>query len=506
MTVAHEQLESDAVGAFWADGLPGNFVGGSYVPATRRAPVVNPSTGHEFTTVGSTTAAEVDAAIEVAADVQPAWARLTPAQRIDAVVALADRLREWGDRLALLESIDSGNPMFATRRDVGLGLRYLAQWPAQTLARAGRVGIPHADGMSFTTRVPYGVVGKIIAFNHPSLFALAGMIFPLLAGNAMVIKAADQTPLATLALGRIVEGILPDGLVNLVSGGAETGDALVVSPRVKRIAFTGSDTTALRIQSRLSAGGLIKHFSTELGGKNALLIFEDADLDGAIAAAVDGASLTVSQGQSCQATARVLVHRSVHDRVVAGIAARLRTLRVGPSYDEDSSMGPLVSHAQRERVRAFIAGAIADGARLVTGGGVPAHTPEGGFYLEPTLFTEVDSGMRIAQEEIFGPVLVVQPFDTEEEALQRANETRLGLSAAVWTRSLDRAMRVAMNLQAGYVWVNDANRHYPGSPFGGLKASGTGREESLEEYDSFAELRSINVKVPGLLGATPSEA
>lgn len=493
------RLQLDAVAAFWPDGTPQNFVGGGWRASGRRSDVIDPSTGSAYSSAPQSSTDEVDEAIAVAAEAQRGWARLTVAQRVDVVTAIGPQLAEWGERLALLESVDSGNPLFATRRDVSLGLRYLAHWPAQALARGGRASVPHADGLSITTRVPYGVVGKIIAYNHPSLFALAGMIFPLVAGNAMVIKAADQTPLATLALGRILAGVLPDGLVNIVSGGAEAGDALVVSPHTKRIAFTGSDATALRIQERLSRSGLVKHFTAELGGKNSIIIFDDADLEPAIDAAVAGSSLVVSQGQSCQATARVLVHRSIHDQVVDGIAERLSALRVGPSYAEDSQMGPLVSADQLDRVHTHVQGAIGQGARLVTGGDAPSGVPEGGHYLAPTLFSEVDSTMDISRDEIFGPVMIVQPFDDEAEALALANETRLGLSAGVWSRSIDRALRVAMNLEAGYVWVNDANRHYPGSPFGGMKASGTGREESLDELDSYGELRSVNVKVPGLL-------
>lgn len=499
-TMQPEMSTDRAVREFWSDGVPKNFVGGAYVDGAGSAPVVDPSTGRVYAHAPESSYADVQSALEAAAAAQPAWASLTLAQRAASVTALADSLEKWGERLALLDSIDTGNPMFATRRDVEIGLRYLREWPGQALAVAGRATVPHQDGLSLTTRVPYGVVGKIIAYNHPNLFALAGMIYPLLAGNALVIKAAEQTPLATLALARVVEDVLPPGLVNLVSGGAEAGDALVTSPLVKRIAFTGSDTTALRIQERLSASGLVKHFTAELGGKNALLIFDDADLDGAIDAAVLGASLTISQGQSCQATARILVDHTLCDAVTDGVAARLGEIVVGPSYDDRNAMGPLVSLDHLNRVRGFIDEAVDAGATLVTGGGRPAGAPDGGYYLEPTLLAGVRDDMRVAHEEVFGPVLTVQPFETEKDALRMANGTRLGLSASIWTGSLDRAMRVAMSLQAGYVWVNDANRHYPGSPFGGMKASGTGREESLEEFESYSEWRSINIKIPGLTG------
>ncbi|MFF4773638.1 aldehyde dehydrogenase family protein [Microtetraspora fusca] len=487
---------AEALTRFWPDARPRSFVAGEWAASADAAPSYDPSTGEVLAEAPVASAAEVDAAVEAARLAQPAWSAAGLEARADALEGVAARLREHGEALALLDSADSGNPLPSTRRDVALALRYLKRWPSYAFALAGRATTPADDALSYTLRMPYGVVGKIIAFNHPTLFALGGMIFPLLAGNTVVIKAAPQTPLATLALGRILEGVLPPGVVNIVAGGADAGDALVTHPAVKRIAFTGSLPSALAIQSRLGARGRIKHLTTELGGKNAMVVFPDVDLDAAVDAAVAGMSFTISQGQSCQSTSRLLLHASIHDAFVARLAERLRRIRVGVAYDESVDMGPLVSREHLARVRAYVASGHGEGAALVTGGGVPDGVPEGGYYLEPTLFAEVTPRMRIATEEIFGPVVAAMEWSDYDEMVRLANDVDLGLSAAVWCRDIDLALRAAHDVEAGYVWVNDANRHFLGAPFGGVKNSGVGREECFDELLSYYETKAVNVRVP----------
>lgn len=495
-----EDRREVALARFFPEGVPLNFVDGRWCSTRRRAPAIDPSTGEGYSSVPVSCREEVDVAVAAAHRAQLGWAALPLVDRIAALGQVRTALAAHAEDLAYLESVDSGNPLTSTRRDMMLANRYLRDWPAQALALAatGRASMPYADGLSILTRVPYGVVGKIVAFNHPSLFALAGSIFPLLAGNTMVVKAPAHTPVATLALGAVLAEALPAGVLNLVAGEAEAGDALVVHPGIKRIAFIGSGETALRIQERLSVSGLVKHFTAELGGKNPMIVCPDVDIDEAADAALAGSSFLVSQGQSCQSTARFLVHDDIHDRFVAALIERLTRIRVGRAYDEGNEMGPLVSAGQLARVQYYVDAGLADGAQRVIGGSRPADAPTGGYYLAPTLFTEVPTGSIVAREEIFGPVAVVQRWSEESGALAMANDVDLGLSAAVWSKDIDRALRLATGLQAGYVWVNDANRHYPGAPFGGMKGSGTGREESVEELLSYSEPKAVNIRIAAL--------
>jgi betaine-aldehyde dehydrogenase len=313
-----------------------------------------------------------------------------------------------------------------------------------------------------------------------------------MAGNSIVIKTADQTPVATLALGHLLKQCLPDGLVNIVSGGVTPGDRLVTHPKVKRLAFIGSEKTALAIQKRLPASGVVKHFTAELGGKNPFIIFEDSDLQAAAEAAFQGLSFTVSAGQSCQSTAKILVQESVRDEVIKSLTQRMQDLSLGAAYDKATEMGPIVSASQTDRILKFIESGTDQGATLITGG---TRLNRDGYFIEPTLFSEVTPEMTIYKEEIFGPVATVTSFKDEDSAIKLANDTRYGLSAAIWTNDLNRALIVSSQIDAGYIWVNDANRHYPGTPFGGMKSSGVGREEAIDEFFSYTESKAVNIKV-----------
>lgn len=490
-------LESDTrelLAGLFPGAQPANVVGGQWhVRATTE--LVDPSTGEVFTTAPVASADDVTRAVDAAQAAHHTWARLSVLERARHLAAFARALKDRGDDIARLESVDSGNPLPSTRRDIGLALKYLEHWPAWALAQHGRSDRPYRDGLSYTLREPYGVVGRIVAYNHPMLFAVAGMILPLLAGNTMVIKAAPQTPLGTLALGKVFEDSLPPGLVNLVAGGADTGDALVTDPRIKRLSFVGSQATAVAIQNRLGAGGTVKHLTTELGGKSAMIVSNDVDLEAAADAVVAGMSLAVSQGQSCQATSRLLAHEAIVDPLADAVQRRVRSLKMGVAYQPGIDMGPLVSSSHLDRVSAMIERAADAGAQVVrceTGG---SDRPAGGYYLDPHLVFGADPEAEIAAEEVFGPVLSVHSWSTEDEALALANQVSYGLSATVWSRQIDQALRLAHGVDAGYVWVNDANRHYLGAPFGGTKSSGVGREECPEELDSYTELKSINIRI-----------
>jgi len=310
-----------------------------------------------------------------------------------------------------------------------------------------------------------------------------------------VLKPAPQTTLSTLALADLFAEAFPPGVMNIVTGGAAPGDALVTHPAVKRIAFTGSVPTGLLIQRRAAESGRVKHLSLELGGKNAMVVFPDVAVDEAVEGAIFGMNFNVCQGQSCGSNSRVLVHRRIYDEFVTRSAERLRAYRVGVAYEEGTDMGPLISAAHRDRVSGFVEQGIAAGASLVTGGDRPAGAPAGGFYLNPVVFADVQPGMAIAREEIFGPVLSILPWDDYESMVETANSVELGLTASIWTHDLDLAHKTADRLDAGYVWVNDSTRHYFGTPFGGTKDSGVGREESIDELVSYLETKVVHTRL-----------
>jgi acyl-CoA reductase-like NAD-dependent aldehyde dehydrogenase len=342
------------------------------------------------------------------------------------------------------------------------------------------------------------VVARIVPFNHPAMFAITRVLPALIAGNTVVLKPAEQTPLSALALAEIVREVFPPGVFNVISGGIEAGEALVAHPEVKRIAFTGSVPTGMAIQ-RTAAGAAVKHVSLELGGKNPMIVFPDADLEQAVEGAVMGMNFGVCSGQSCGSNSRVFVHADVYEDFLAKVGERLERISVGAAYAEGTEMGPVVSEAHHRRVLGYMESGREEGARLLTGGGRPAPdaAPEGGFYLRPTLFGDVTAEMKIAREEIFGPVIAAASWSDYDDVIRRANEVDLGLTASVWTNDLTIAHRAADALESGYVWVNDHGPHYWGTPFGGFKNSGIGREECIEEYESYLELKAVHTVMRG---------
>jgi acyl-CoA reductase-like NAD-dependent aldehyde dehydrogenase len=301
--------------------------------------------------------------------------------------------------------------------------------------------------------------------------------------------------LATLALAEAFAEAFPPGVVNVVTGGAEVGDALVIHPAVKRLAFTGSVPTGLTIQRRAAESGHVKHVSLELGGKNAMVVFPDADVNEAVDGAIFGMNFTTCQGQSCGSNSRVLVHRRSYDEFVARTADQLRSYTVGVAYDESTDMGPLASAEQHDRVTRYLESGVREGATLIIGGEHPEGAPAGGYYMTPAVFADVRGDMTIAREEIFGPVISILPWDDYDDMVELANNVDLGLTASVWTRDLDVALQTADRLDAGYVWVNDSTRHYFGTPFGGTKDSGIGREEGRDELFSYLETKAVHLRL-----------
>ncbi|WP_236787619.1 aldehyde dehydrogenase family protein [Amycolatopsis sp. GM8] len=452
---------------------------------------ISPYLGEPIATVPDATVSDADAAVAAAARARREW-RLTPApQRAAAVSKAAQIIEEHGDELAVLDTIDAGSPLANSKLDVQITLAQARLFAGLALEMKGDT-IPASAGLHLTVREPVGVVVRIVPFNHPLMFA--GKIFaPLVAGNPTILKPPEVAPLSALRLGELLRDVFPPGVLGVVVGdGPAVPDRLVRHPDVRRIGFIGSERTGMAIQRAAAESG-IKQVSLELGGKNAMVVFADADLDQAADAAIRGMNFTWS-GQSCGSNSRLLVQRSVHDELVERIAARLRDHRLGDPLDPASAQGTMISRAQYDKVLGYLDTARREGAHVVTGGGHP-EGPEfaRGLFIAPTVLTGVREDHTVAREEIFGPVLSVLPFETEEDAVRIANDSTYGLTAAVWTRDISRALRMARELEAGFTWVNDSSKHFPNVPYGGVKASGLGREESLEELLSYTELKSINI-------------
>lgn len=476
------------------------LIGGQWVAAAagETLAVVDPSTERLLGQVTQAGLAEVEDAVHAAQTAQRAWAALEPYQRQRRLEALASAIEARAEDLAILEAIDSGNPVVAMREDVAIGIKQMRYLAAAGLSLFGKA-LPNRGSLHYTIPEPYGVVARIIPFNHPAMFAMTKITAPLIAGNAVVLKPSEQAPMTALLLGQIISDVLPPGLVNILTGGGPTGRALVRHPRVKRIAFTGSAATGRAIQADAAAVG-VKQVSLELGGKNPMVVLPDADLDRAVAGAVVGMNLPVCQGQSCGSNSRILVHESVFEQFQHKVVEAFAAVRVGVAYSDSTDMGPLVSATQYERVLGYLDWARQNDVTVAYGGGRPEDLADApGYFVAPTVLSAPEPDSRIAQEEIFGPVVSLLPWSDPAEALRVANSVEYGLTASVWTNDVGKAHQWAEALEAGYVWINEHGPHYVGTPFGGRKGSGTGREESLEEIESYCEVKAVHFTFPGSL-------
>jgi len=447
----------------------------------------DPSTGRPIATVAHGGAADVDRAVAAARAAFPAWSTGAAASRSRALHRLADAVEAHTDELAELEALDNGKPVkLAKAVDVRSTVAYLrsfAGWPERLVGDVLPVAQP--DMLVYTRREPVGVCGQIIPWNFPLLMAAWKIAPAVAAGCTVVLKPAEQTPLTALRLGELaLESGLPGGVLNVVCGAGETGAALVDHPDVDKIAFTGSTAVGRQIGSK--AGGALKRVTLELGGKSPNIVLPDADLDAAVKGAFQ--AIYYNSGQACNAGSRLFAPSAVFDDLVGKLAERAGKTRLGPGLDPGTQLGPLVSREQHERVTGYIESGRAEGAELVTGG----RSGEGdGWFVEPTLFTATSDELRIAREEIFGPVLVASPYDSEDELIERANATEYGLAAGVWTRDLRAAHHVAARLRAGAVYVNCWGFQDPMAPFGGYKASGVGREHGREGIEAYLETKTV---------------
>lgn len=440
------------------------------------------------------TAADVDRAVEAAEAAQVKWAALSVAQRSDYLNQLGDAIMKRADELLYVEVADTGNPITPMRNDIVGGVERLRYFAGLGYELQGKSIPATAGNIHFTIREPYGVVGRILAFNHPINFAIVGMASPLMAGNAVILKPSEQSPLSASLLAEIAREVLPPGVLTILSGSADVGAALVRHPRVKRLSFVGSARTGMAIQ-RAAAEVAIKHVSLELGGKNPFIAFADAPVDKVAASAVAGMNFSW-QGQSCGSTSRLLVHSDIYDQVLEQVVAKTAAIRVGDPFDSATQMGAINSAAQLQKVEHYVEAGKADGARLATGGArPPGEAFRKGYWMQPTVFADVGTDARIAKEEIFGPVLSVLRWSDPDEVVKMANSVEYGLTAAVWTRDISRAMSTALRLQTGYVWINGINAHVRAMPYGGYKNSGVGRERGIEELYSYTEEKSIHVMI-----------
>ena len=469
----------------------GQFFGGAWHSGGGELRTISsPGNGHVLAQLPDASETDLDAAVSAAAVAQRDWARSGPVVRSKTLREAASRLRTHEDELALLDALDCGNPIKGMRFDVGLGATLMEFFAGLTSELKGET-IPQVGGkLTFVTREPLGVVARLVPFNHPFMFAAAKIAAPLAAGNSVILKPSEETPLTALRMMEIIGDLFPPGLVSVLTGGAELGAAICAHPGIAAVGLIGSVPTGRAV---LRGGAdTLKRTQLELGGKNALVICEDADIDAAIAGAVKGMNLGWTAGQSCGSTSRVLVHESHYEKVVKEIAAAFDAVHLGDPADERTEMGALSTQAQYEKTRGFIERARKSGAR-VAAGGLAAEVPKEGLFVRPTMICDVGPDAEIAREEVFGPVLTVLKWRDEDEMIEIVNGLDVGLTASIWTRDLDRALRLTREIEAGYVWVNDASDHYLGAPFGGVKQSGLGREECLEEMFAYTEAKTVTV-------------
>jgi len=458
--------------------------------------VLDPATGGVMGRVPRGTEADVDRAVAASHDAQPAWAALPASERGRVLFEVARRITEDRDALAHLDAQDTGKALRHAYGDADASAKYFLFYAGLADKLRGTTIPLGAEYVDYTVREPFGVSGHIVPWNYPMQLAARGLAPALAAGNGVVVKPAEIAPLSLMRLVGLLEGAgVPAGLVNVVTGyGPEAGAALAAHRGVGQVTFTGSVATGITVAR--AAAGHVAPVTLELGGKCPNLVFPDADLDAALPVIVN--AITQNAGQTCSAATRLIVHESIREELVARVAEQLRAVELGQGVD-DPGMGPLISAPQRDKVVDFVDKAAADGATIVTGGSAAAPAGlEGGFFYEATLVDDVRPDSRIAREEVFGPVLAVLPFSSDEEAVRLANDTDYGLVTGIWTRDVTRVHRIAAAVKTGQVFVNG---YGAGGgielPFGGYGASGFGREKGIEGIEAYLQTKNVCIKLGG---------
>ncbi len=487
--MAHEKA-IEAAKAFVKDVKLSHLIGGKWVPSRSEQTfdVINPATEERLATVSGGGADDIDLAVKAARNAfeGSSWNSISPHERTRHLLKIADLIERNAEEMAAIQSLENGMPytssLYVTKNMADV-FRYYAGW---TTKLYGRTHPTESGVTSYSMREPLGVVGAIIPWNGPILYICWKLATALATGNTVVLKPAEQAPLTALRFGELIlESGLPPGVINIVTGLGETaGAALVAHPGVNKITFTGSTAVGKNIMS--VASQTLKKVSLELGGKSPVIVFPDADLEKAIPTILMGFS--GNSGQACTAGTRVFIHESIYEEVTAKVSAAAKQIKVGMPFDPTTQMGPLTSREQFDRVTGYISIGKNEGANIKTGG---ERVGQKGFFVQPTIFTEVKDQMRIAKEEIFGPVAAFMKFTDEAEVIKRANESEYGLAASIWSKNNHNANAVAKAMKAGIVWINTAFELDPVAPFGGYKSSGIGRELGAESIDDFTQMKTI---------------
>ena len=479
---------------FVSKGPHGLFIDGKWIPSAsgKTFQASNPSTETVLTTVFEGDREDVELAVSAAraAFVSPSWQNLSAHERESLLRKVADLIEENIDELAALDTLDYGAPLYFTRmitKDAARIFRYYSGWPTKI---SGKTIPVSADTMVYTSREPVGVCGAIIPWNGPLWFAAMKIAPAIALGNTVIIKPAEDTSLSVIRLGKIIqEAGIPDGVVNIVTGyGRTVGAAIAEHPGIDKITFTGSTAVGQSIL-RSSAAHMAK-VTLELGGKSPFIIFPDADIDVAVQNAVMG--FTMNTGQSCTAGTRIFIHESIYDEVASKMVTMVQDISIGDGFEKNTMIGPVAHKKQFEKILSYIDVGVKEGATLFYGG---KPIGERGYFITPAIFTNVQNNMRIAQEEIFGPVAALIPFKDENDAVFQGNNIPYGLASSIWTKDVSRAHRVASKIKAGTVWINTFGVFDPMLPFGGYKQSGIGREFGEESLEAYTQLKSVVLKI-----------
>lgn len=471
------------------------FIDGEFVPSMsgKTFETINPATEEVLAVVSEAQAEDVDHAVQSARKAfdEGPWSSISAAERAHLIYKLADLIDENKEELTQLETLDNGKPYKVALEDDILGtveyFRYYAGWVTKVFGQT----IPYSpDYLNYTRHEPIGVVGSIVPWNFPLMMVAWKLGAALATGCTVVLKPAEQTPLSAMYLAKLIkEAGFPDGVVNIVPGfGESAGDAIVNHQDVDKVAFTGSTEVGKSIMRQ--SADTVKHITLELGGKSPNIIMEDADLTEAIPGALEG--IMYNHGQNCSACSRIFVHRKHYDHVVSELSNMANQIELGNGMDASTEMGPLISKEQQERVLGYIEKGKQEGATIVAGGD---KAFDKGYFVQPTIFVDVTDDMTIAKEEIFGPVVVVFPFDDVEEVISRANHSPYGLAASIWTENIKTGHKVANRLKAGSVWINCFGMEEPGAPFGGYKQSGIGRENGAYALANYTEVKNVWVSL-----------